>query len=206
MLARQPALGFFAPSWWEREIGTGFPRSEVQAGGVPKFHFDVNQALSSWKDVEPFLQQEARWPLQLASRLGEQTPATPLFESILYPDIGLYPAADKHILEYVINGLKLGNATVKRSAALAMGVLGANLPKDQAAVVVEALLNALKDPDSNVKRSAAYALGALGANLPKDQAAVVVEALLNALPEGRSGSDRSFLNGGACVSGYRSGA
>src|SRR5262249_20620582 len=76
MITRQPALGIFAPSWWEREIATGFPRSELQAGGVSKFHFDVNHALSSWKDVEPFLQQGPRWALQLATRLGEQAPPT----------------------------------------------------------------------------------------------------------------------------------
>ncbi|HTD15656.1 MAG TPA: HEAT repeat domain-containing protein [Chthoniobacterales bacterium] len=202
VIARQPGLGLFAPPWWEREIGTGFPRSEVQAGGVQQFHFDVNQALSSWRDVEPFLQQNPRWTLQLATRLVDQTSAKPaytpyfekvnvpqqtsataakntFFEVIHQPEIGLYAAADRHVLEYVISALKSGIA----SAANALGALGANLPKDQGPAVVGALLSAVRDQSSDVRSSAAYALGALEVNLPEGQGAAVVGALLSAVKD-----------------------
>jgi hypothetical protein len=87
-------------------------------------------------DVEPFLQQDVRWALQLASLPRERGSAAPaektLFESIRRPDIGLYAAADKRVLEHVIDGLKWGNPAVKRSAAAALGGLGANLPANLA--------------------------------------------------------------------------
>jgi HEAT repeat protein len=190
VLARKPGLGFFSPpSLWDRKIGTGFPRSEIQAGDQPNLRFEVNKALSSWENVEPFLQQETRWALQLATRLGEQTSATPppgdttLFESIRHHDIGLYAAADERVLQHVMNGLKIGNPAVKGSAADALGALGVNLPQDQAPAVVQALFNALENPSPNVKSSAADALGALGVNLPQDQAPAVVQALLDALKD-----------------------
>ena len=103
------------------------------------------------------------------------------------------------MVEALLTALKDPDSNVKSSAAKALGGLGANLPKDQAAAVVEALLTALKDPDSDVKRFAAKALGGLGANLPKDQAAAVVEALLTALKDPDSSVKISAASGLAVV-------
>ena len=181
IIKRHAVFGEWSPVWWNREIDTGFGRSQLLAGGLPQHSFSLGRALSDWKEVEQQLNFEGRRSLQLATRLPSDS--AKLIDLLDYYDITLYAAADSHVRNHVISASKSGNAYVKGSAVRTLRNLGKNLPDSPSKeAVIDALLQALKDQDSSVKSSAAYALSDFGNNFPADPAGkVITDALLEAL-------------------------
>ena len=165
-------------------------------GGVPWDSFDVPNGLSDWSAVAIRLAKPARDRYELATQLdpygdrggmGEgRESSTASVGAISCPDIGYYASADEKVIRFVRVTLSRGNLEAKRSAASALGALGARLPGERVGEFTSALLAGLKDSDSVVQSSAASALGALGERLPGDTVGEVTIALLAALKDSNS--------------------
>ena len=199
LIKRHPALGVYKPEGWKLEVMTGFMRQQLQAGGVPRFHFEVPEATTSWSEVEPHLDEQTRWALQLATRTHELVPTSPagtkqenngqwlLFEVEGHRDIGLYAAIDPRILTFLRAKFHKGSLKAKPTIVSALGEATKFLNAQDTVTVVGDLRLALKDPHAEVRLSASYALGNIPQSLDPATTEAVVDELLLALKEAEPG-------------------
>jgi HEAT repeat protein len=185
LLNRKDTIGRFTPSWWKREISSGYAKKQLLAANLPRHSFTVSKALWNWKDIEDQLNERERWALQLATRLdGKGSSEAILFETIRYPDIEFFMIADQSIMDHVLSGLKDGDPTAQLSSIEALGRLGGKLPQPRIDPVVGALVAELQNsPNADVKSSIISELGRLGMNLPGDRVATVIDPLLTKLED-----------------------
>jgi HEAT repeat protein len=187
-LERKAPLGLPPPSWWKRNIFTGYFRTQLLAAGLKQHRFEVEKPLTDWKDIGEQLNIRDRWLLQLATRFkhaADEPDATDaiLLETIQHPDIGIVAVVDGRVLDLVISGLQSADLRIRSSAAKTLGGLANELPPKQVSIVAQALLAALGDRDSSGRNSVVLALGNLGENFPPERVDTAVESLLATLKD-----------------------
>jgi flagellar motility protein MotE (MotC chaperone) len=198
MILREP-MGFgLTPSWWKREIATGFFRPGMLAGGVPKLNFAVSPALTDWLDVEPHLRNEELWTLQLGTRLAGQgaggaSNSWPL-EVIKHPDIHLYATADQRIRSLLLYALEAGNTETKDAAIRALGSFARSADTNIALFIVPRLLELLKHSAPEVNRAAARAVAAFAPLSDANTTAQITTSLRHALTNSDAGLVLAAVN------------
>ncbi len=204
VIKRRPVFGLWEPEFWRLELMTGFHRNQLQASRVPHFHFDVPDAMTDWKDIEPHLLEQATWQLQLAVNAKEfgsvkaidnnQNEIAKLLSKFQFEkesDIDLFSAADARIMEFIRFKLQKGDSKTKLNIIrLCVPARVLSTQKRQQIIKIPDLLNALNDSSTDVKLYSAVCLAPLTKELGREQ----IQTIINLLKDVLKSKDKDVSN------------